>query len=184
MQNIIDLRKQPELLPPKKELLPSARKKSISEYEEAYLQWTAPEYEKQSYTTRWFLVVGGFALLLILAAILAQNYFFLAFTVLAFFVTVMYVKRIPRDITFAIAKEGIHMGHKIFLWNSIKSFWIFEKSRMRELSLETDKTLIPFIRISLLDVDTERIRGLLKKFIPEKEHREFIADEIGKNFGF
>lgn len=187
MQNTIDLRKnQPaSARDSKPEQSPPRRETAVPEEQtEALLSWTAPEFEARSYSTRWFAVMVGFALLCVIAAIIAKNYFFLAFIALAFIVIVMYAKQPPRDILFAIAKEGVYIGRKVFSWKALKSFALIEKIGQNELSLETEKMLMPYIRIPLPETDTEALRTFLKKFIPESEHHESAADEIGRNLGF
>lgn len=183
MENTIDLRKTPELPPPPKELLPPDDEYSRLE-SEAFLMWVAPEYEAVVYSRNWFIGVGAVEVVLILIAIITRNYFFLVFVALSFFVVLMFTKRTPRELTFAIAKEGVYVGRKVLAWGTLKSFWVFEKNNQKELSLETDKTLTPLVRIPIRGVGTEELREVMKKFIPEKEHQELLADEIGRSLGF
>ncbi|MBI2055960.1 MAG: hypothetical protein HYT37_01100 [Candidatus Sungbacteria bacterium] len=182
MQNTIDLRK-PTAHPSSPEES-SAQEAPVPDYAEALLSWTAPEFEKRIYTARWFFVVGGFALICIIAAIITKNYFFIVFIALSFLVTMLYTRQTPRDMAFAIAKEGVYIGRKVFLWKILKSFALMGRDGRSELSLETEKLLTPYIRIPLPEINIEELRVLLKKFIPEKEHPESAADELGKNLGF
>ncbi len=184
MENLIDLRKQPELPPPHETQSRPPSTEDHHEDVEVIMRWIAPEYEIKTYTRNWFLIASGVALLFVLIAIITQSYFFLTFVALAFLVTIMYVKRTPREITFAIAKTGVYVGRNLLPWGRIKSFWIFEYPHAKELSIETDKALIPYMKLPLGSVDATELRELMKSFLPEKEHQELVADEIGRNLGF
>lgn len=147
------------------------------------LAWTAYEYIYHEHGSSWFLITGGAAVLFIILGIITKSYFFITFVALAFLVMVLYAKRKPQEINFVIAKEGVGVGSRFYDFSGLKSFWIFAKEGEKELSLATDKTLTHFIRMPLDDVDPNKIRATLSKFLPEEEHKEFISDQVTKILG-
>ena len=146
-------------------------------------EWTAYEYAYREHGPVWFLTAGGAATLLIVVGIIAKSYFFIAFVALAFLVIVLYAKRKPQKITFAVTKDGIGAGRKFYNFSDLKSFWIFEKGGEKELSLETKKTFAPFTRLPLGNADPKKAREILSKFLPEEEHKEFVSDQVAKGLG-
>ena len=183
LPNLIDLRKTPELSPPPKssETPPPA---TLPQGVTPLLCWIAKEYEIHEYSQKYILGIGGIVLFLLIIGIVTTNYFFIVFVILAFFVIMMYGKHTPREFTFAIAEEGIYLGKKYYSWKSLKSFWIFERLNPAELSLETEAMLNPYIRIPINNEKPEKIREIMKQFLPEKEHTAFLTDEIARRIGF
>lgn len=146
-------------------------------------EWVAYEYTYREHAISWFLTIGGMATLLVIIGIIARSYFFIAFVTLAFVVIVLYAKRKPQKITFALSKEGVRAGRKFYDFSGLKSFWIFEKGEEKELSLAADKTLAPFIHLPLGDADPQKIREVLSRFLPEEEHKELISDQVARGLG-
>ena len=152
---------------------------AVSEEKEVF-SWTALEYNPQEHGSYWFLTIGGVATLLVILGIVIKSYFFIAFVALAFLVIVLYAKRAPREIYFSILSKGIQAGKKFYEFSELKSFWIFEKDDEEELSLETVKGLIPFVRLPLGKVGANKIRAVLTSFLPETEHKELFSDQVLK----
>ena len=66
----------------------------------------------------------------------------------------------------------------------ILPFWIFEKTDIKELSLETDKLLTPFIRLPLGEGNPETIKAVLEQRLLKKEHQDLVSDQIARGLGF
>ena len=147
------------------------------------IEWSALEYEKREPSVGWFLFTGGIALALVLLGILTRNYFFIALVSLAFFTLIMYIKRGPRRLEGAITQDGVYIGKRGYEFPQLKSFWIFNKPELCELSLETNITFSPFVRVPLKNTEIERLRAVLSKFLPEEEHKEFISDQLARSLG-
>lgn len=150
----------------------------------ALFSWSVPEYESREYSIHWFLIIGAIALVFVLVGIVNGNIFFAVLIGLAYAVMVLYAKRVPRDLQVTITREGMLLGTAFHPFKELQSFWIFESSDVRELSLETGHTMIPFVRIPLGNADAEKIRTCLSGFLPEKEHQELFSDVVTRSIGF
>lgn len=177
--NIVDLRKTAG---PTTIIIGDSQETPVSETQGA-IEWSTYEYEKMERGPYWFLLPGGVALIFIIFGVLARSYFFIAFVALAFTVLAIYMKREPRLLNFAITSEGVRIGKQIYDYSSLKSFWIFSKSSPKELSLETGKALVPYVKIPLGDLEPDEVRNYLLNFIKEEEHKEFISDQIARSLG-
>ena len=177
VDRIIDLRKKaiPAEGEKKKPLVPEVFR------EEVKLAWRAPEYEPKERSRAWFVFWGGVALLLVIFGVFAKSYFFMVFVMLAFLVLVAYEKKTPTEVSFSISGDGVSVGSTLYRFSDLKSFWVFEHEAIKELSLETKKTLSPYVRLPLKNMDHERIKNFLKKFLSEEEHQEFVTDKIARN---
>lgn len=146
-------------------------------------EWKTLEYEKTKKGPYWFITVSIAAAIFIIVGILSKSYFFAIFIALALIVLIMYIRRGPAEITFSITAKGIRVGKKIYTFQEIQSFWIFDEEEGTELSLETNQLLIHYIHLPLGNQDPEKLREVLRRFIPEKEHAESITDQIAKSIG-
>lgn len=155
----------------------------LTDTNDVLLEWSALEYEKRELGVGRLLLAGSIALTLVLLGIITQNYFFIAFMVLAFFTLIMYLKKEPRELEIAITPNGVYIGKRGYEFSKLKSFWIFNRPELRELSLETNITFSPFVRVPLENTDVEKLRTVLSKFLPEEEHKEFISDQIARRLG-
>jgi hypothetical protein len=178
MADIIDLRKKGQVVEAEHSVLPDPRKKELT------LQWSAREYEKKKRSTSWFIGTGAIAAVLVVFGVISKSYFFILFVALAYAVFMMYEKKMPAEFAFSISAEGVSTGSKVHAFSELTSFWIFNKrdgEEAVELSLEADKTLTPYIRLPLKNIDPERVRGFLLNYLPEKEHKEFLTDHIERS---
>ena len=147
------------------------------------IEWSAYEYEKKERGPYWFFGPGGIALALVILGIFINNYFLVAFVALAFTLLMVYMKREPRFINFALTPRGVVVENRIYEYSLVKSFWIFEKFNPRELSIETDGALNPFVRIPLADADENEVRSYLRRFVKEEEHQDSAVDQIMRVLG-
>ncbi len=157
------------------------KKPALTRHEEISFSWKAKEYERKFRSTSWHLAIGGLATALVVIGIFSGSYFFILFVALAYAVFMMYEKKMPAEMDFSVSGEGVKIGRSLHRFSELKSFWIFPDSEPQELSLETSRTLSPYLRLPLKKVDPEQIRQFLKNFLPEKEHKEFITDQIEKS---
>ena len=148
-----------------------------------YISWTAPEFIRYEKSRGWFIAIGIFGSLLIIAALFMKNYLFVLIIVLAAFLIYVQGARHPRKIKFVISDHGIEIDEKEYLWNEFKSFWIFEEPD-KILSLLTKKITQPHLPIPLGDQRAEDIKKILSRFIPERKQEETISDIIARKMKF
>ncbi|MDP3710293.1 MAG: hypothetical protein Q8R29_01045 [bacterium] len=153
------------------------------ETNDVFLRWSSYEREKLSHRPLWFLWPTVAVLVFVIFGLFAKSYFFIALVVLAFVVFAMYATREPEKFEFAVTPQGILINHKLHVFSELKSFCIFDKPAMKELSLETIKVLYPFIHIPTEGVKIAELKEVLGHFLPEKEHPIFLIDQLVKRWG-
>ncbi|HRY52893.1 MAG TPA: hypothetical protein P5089_03605 [Candidatus Portnoybacteria bacterium] len=147
--------------------------------------WTAPEFIRYEKTRTWFIVLGAITVGLLVTAILTKNYFFALLILISSFLVYIHAQKHPRKITIKITDEEIEIGNNFSLSHKeILSFWIFEDSEIKTLSLETKKILRPKITLLLENTKTNEIKESLLRFIKEKKHEESIPDIIARKLKF
>jgi len=149
------------------------------------LEWTAPEFVKYEKGKKWFVLVAIISLAIMIIAILSKNFLWVVITILIALVVYIYASKEPRKIKFSISGKGIQINQRIYRFDDLKSFWIFyEPPEIKELSLRSKKTFMPYIKIPLNKQNPTEIRRLLLKFLPEGKHRESAIDELVRKSKF
>jgi hypothetical protein len=140
-------------------------------------EWQAPEFEKKEKTNSWFIIPAIITIILGIIALITENFLFLILILLTFFVFYVYAKKEPKIIKFKINEKGIHIDDKIYLFESLRSFWIFYDPPIeKDISFKSKKATFPYIRIPIAEQNPSEIRKYLLKFLPEKKHKESLID--------
>jgi len=148
--------------------------------EEIY--WDYYEYEFQEKTADWFWIFGTIAILLIIIALILNNFLLGLIILLASFILGTYAKRPPSMITYGLSRNGVKHGETVFRYDSIKSFWINKDTK--HLYIESTRMVKPHISIPLGDTDPEIIRKKLLLIATEKEYHGSLSDYVSDFFGF
>jgi len=151
---------------------------SNSSSDEVLLDWTADEHDYSPPTLRWFYTIGAIALALILFGIFAQSYFFVAFVVLSAVLLLLYARRAPETLYFAVTRQGIGVGKSFYPYSELQNFRISDE--YNDLVLETHRYLSSQVRIPLADTTSEDIRTMLRPYLSEIEGQERLSDHIAR----
>ena len=158
-----------------KEETPKAKTESI--------EWRVPAQamSKKGYLLGFsaLLLIGAFGLIffkidMLLAALL----------ILAVIVTILNSIKKPEELKVSINPLGVAIDETERQYKEFKSFWIeYSVTGVKELSLESKKWYLPYLKISLDNQNPIEIRNLLIKFLPEKEHEKSLLEEIIRKTG-
>ncbi len=147
--------------------------------EKPLISWETPEYPAYQKSTDWYWWVGLVAVVLLGFAVWQRSFLFGVFILIAWFTTMLYAVRPPKTIRVAVTESGIAVEDTLYPWNNIKSFWIFYRPPLiRDLSLESKKTVMPYIKIPLGETDPQQIKKIISAFIPEVEQKESVIDNL------
>lgn len=145
---------------------------------EPLLSWKTPEYIEHKKGTDWYWWLSLAAVGLLIFSAYERSLLFGIFVVLGWFTIMLYSARAPEVIKITISEKGISVGNSLYPRGNIKSFWIFEKSYKKEISLELNRAFMPYLKIPLGDTDPAKAREVISKFAPEKEHQESLIDNL------
>ena len=148
----------------------------------ALLEWNAQEYSFRKKEKSWFISLVIFTTAFLIVAILAKSIMFGILTIVAGFTVGLLAKQKPRVLHFALMPTGIKIHKTVYTYETLKSFWIFYEPDifLKELSIESKKSLMPYIKIPLGNTDPNKIREILMRFLSEKKHDEPISDTIAR----
>lgn len=149
------------------------------------VRWQAPEYTYYPKSSDWYWVLGIIALALLVYAIMAGNFLFAVLILVGSFALMMYGERHPRIVTVSISGEGVRIDDRLFPYETLHSFWIFYRAGgLKELSIESEKMLMPHLKIPLGDADPTQVRSVIVEYLPEKPQEESFIETIARRIGF
>jgi len=149
------------------------------------IEWSAPEYVFYEKSSDWFWILGVITLAVFISAIFLKALLFAILVLLAGFSLALFAARRPEMINFSAGPRGVQVGDRIYDYENLKSFWIeYNPPVRKELILESKKTFMPHIAILLEDVEPDKLRNLLIRFLPEKKIEESLISTIARVLGF
>ena len=151
----------------------SPEKKMIS-----FFEWK--EEKKSQKDIKWQIGVI-FLLALIVGLFLYQKNYFGTLTMLMIIFLIFFAQKSNEEISCAILKRGFRIKNELFVWQNIKSFWIFENTS--ELSLKIKKGIVQNISVPIRKKDIKTIRNLLLRFLPEEETHTSLSEIIIRKIG-
>jgi hypothetical protein len=164
---------------PVEELLESPHDMLIEQYSRrALLHWKAPEFEKNEWDRKWYLVATLILAAIIIYALVSNNPIMAITFILIGIVGYIHLQKEPRILDFMISHEGIIASNEIYEFKSIQSFWIFYEPFIKVISLRMKGKVMPHMHIPIHDQDPAKIREELLKFIPEVEQDLTLVDNL------
>ena len=143
------------------------------------LSWEAHEYFHHKKGTDWYWWVGLVAVLLLALGIYQKSFLFCVLVLVSWFTITLYAVRPPQNVRFTITERGVLVKSILYPWQNIKSFWIFYNPPLhKELSLESKKAFMPYIKIPLGNTSPDKVRETVKKYLPEVEQQESLIDNL------
>lgn len=143
------------------------------------VSWDAPEFIYYEKTSDWYWALGIITLALFVIAVFGRNFLFGTFILLGAFTIILYASKRPRIIHIVATGAGVTIDDRLFPFEHLKSFWIFYRvGGIKELSLQSEKALVPYIKIPLGDANPNEIRDFLLQFLREKTQEESLIDII------
>lgn len=151
---------------------------------EALISWNAPEHIHTEKRSDWYWAVGIITLALAAAAVIFGNIIVAVFIVVAATALVVHASQPAREIHHEINDRGIVIDDALYPFLTLESFWIPHDEFPPKIILKSRKTFTPYIIVYIDEVDPEKIREILLKYIAETEHRESILKHLLERFGF
>ncbi len=142
----------------------------------ALTSWKVKEFNKRPRELKFYLIFYLILFFLTIYGLITNNLLLSILIILFGFTFFLFEKKEPKNMTFAITKEGILLHDHLHSYKSLKSFWIdYEPQGIQEISFKTSQIFNPYIKVSLEKNNPTKIRKLLIKFLPEEKHTSNLA---------
>ncbi len=144
---------------------------------EALISWKVKEFNKIPKSFKFYLIFYLLLIILVIYGLMTNNLLLSILIILFGFAFFVFEKKEPRDMNFAITKDGILLHDHLHYYSSLKSFWIeYESQGIQELSFKTNQFFNPYIKIPLENgTNPSELRKILIKFLPEEKHTSNLA---------
>ena len=149
------------------------------------VSWQAPEYSQPQNSYERAVLAGIIAAGFFAGSLIIKNYLLAVIVFLVYAILYIYSVRKPLMINFALTSRGIKIGSRLYEFEDLKSFWIFyDPPHQKELSIESKKVIMPYVKIPISDVKPAELRRQLIKYLPEKKHEESLTDILARRLGY
>lgn len=133
----------------------------------------------------WLIIFIAAGLGLLVFGFIQKNFIFIILTILLIFVIYQFSRPREKSDHFRINEQGVSINRTFYPYDFLKSFWIFYEPGVRkELSIESKKTIMPYIKMPLTDQDPNQIRNILLQYLPEVQQEDSLIDIIAHRLKF
>jgi len=141
--------------------------------------WSLAEEESPLFGSKGLFAGIVAAFILIIAYSLVTDSPIMAITFILIGMTGYLLLNQPLSSTeYMITEKGISVGREFYDYRSISSFWIVEGHPQfpKHLILDIAGILTPRVHIPLAGNDTEILRNVLARYVPEEEYEPNLVD--------
>jgi hypothetical protein len=154
------------------------------EQQKPQISWQAPSFyfkaeKKYLYLTILGLALSGGALLFFNKDTLTA-----IFLILSSLVLILHSTKKPEIYRITLNQRGLAINEAMYYYKDLKSFWIhYNPGNIKELSIESKRWYMPYIRVSIEKENPLDIRSFLVGFLPEREQEQSLIDIISRTIG-
>lgn len=159
--------------------------KNTHAYDNAILNWRAPEYVHHEKSILWFIIAGVIAAGFVVYDLMSGGWSF-SIAIIVFCGTYyLFYRHSPNIVEVKISKMGIKIGRHCFPYSHLKSFWIvYDPPFVKKLYFRMSSKFKPDISIALEEfTDPTELRTVLSSHLTEnKGQHEPLADTLVRVF--
>ncbi|HEY4494762.1 MAG TPA: hypothetical protein VJC02_01515 [Candidatus Paceibacterota bacterium] len=148
------------------------------------ISWDAPEHHHTEKNNDWYWAVGIITFTSTALAFIFGNVMFGILIIIGVFSLLVHAAKKPDMVHVEINDRGIVVDKTLYTFLNLESFWIDAHVEPAKIILKSTKTFMPYVTIYITDVDKEKVREILLKYIAETEHSEPLSQIILERFGF
>lgn len=143
------------------------------------VSWSASEFISHDKSAGWYgLLTSG-------AIVLAAGIFFLTKDKISSSVIVIvaiafgiFAARKPRELTYSVDDQGVHIGEKFYSYNAFRSFSVVQEEAVESIWFSPLKRFMPMISIYFDPADGEKIVDVLSQYLPLENHQLDSVDRL------
>jgi len=146
-----------------------------------YLSWTTLPYEQTWTTGQVTIFTAGIGALAALVWYLQRDLVFTALLLVVAVSLIFLSRRKHKPLAVKLTTHSITVDDAEYKLRDIKSFWIdYTSTGIKELSLETNRWYLTYLKIPLADQDPLAVRDSLILQVPEQEHQISLIEAVAR----
>ena len=138
------------------------------------IHWRAVEFHYHAKDALWPVAVIGGASLIALFALWQKNILFFIFTLIAAALMLVWGRRHPRHLRFALDERGLWIEEKLHPYKRFTGFALHENS----LQMHAASRITPLLTVVIPAHKERDIREYLLAFLPEVEYTESVTEAL------
>lgn len=150
--------------------------------------WETPEFERKEKRRDWYWIVGIAGVVLIVIAIILNNYLFAFLIGIGTFLMIQMSNNEPLLLDIQISRRGIKIHEDFYSFETISAFWITENKKKESVLIlfieEKANSPLVSIIIDKYSIDPIELRDFLFEFLEEQEMTESLTERIINRIGF
>ena len=148
--------------------------------QEELLRFKSIPYVSKHKSVDWFWILGFIVVLSSGLAWYLGNLAFASVILIGGIVVGLYANDHIEERTYTITTKGIKMDDELFLYEEIKSFWVFTEGlpHKNQLLLTLKRSFFVHTSIALGDTDPDKVRLVLRKYVLEKRQLPALSDAV------
>jgi len=151
---------------------------------EPLISWTTKEHFASQKSNDWYWSVGIITLTLAIISFFMDNIVASILVIVAGFTLVLHVSLGARDVYCEINDRGIIYDKHFYPFLNLDSFCVPHDETPPRLLLKSNGSLAPLVVIYIDEVDPEKVREIMLKYIAEVEMRESLPKKFLEWLGF
>jgi hypothetical protein len=133
------------------------------------LTWDAPSRPFRKKNRSYYSTIAILVVLLILIALLAQEFLLIGVLLALAFVTYVLAFVPPNDVQYKVSTQGITIGDHFYFWHELDSFWFKQKEGANVLFIQTHLRFPGQLMLVLGSMGEEEAKKVVARFLPFHE---------------
>lgn len=148
------------------------------------ITWQASEYVHHEKDMSWFIIASIVTLALTAAALLFRQWTFAVLVVVMGAALIVYGRRPPRILHYAIGPRGIAVEQKEYNYEEFRAFGILQDGPLYSILLFPRKRFMPAVTMYFPDTEGERIVDALGAHLPAEPVELELIDKVTRKLRF
>lgn len=154
------------------------------EPETLLLSWSAPEFVSTSKPKGWYVLIYGFFGVLIILAIIFQQWFSIPLSIVMAITITVFANRKPKNQVYSISNYGIHIGDKQQEFDHFKAFFVSDDYGQKVFDFVPVKRFEPLVSVPVNADNLDAATELISRILPETTPRVDPIDKLFKYLRF
>jgi len=158
---------------------PSAEQEDYDASDDQPVTWVAHEYIHQEKGTTWFIIFAiVIVVFLAISIFLMKSWSFAALLAVITVVVIVYSRRPPRELTYALNDDGLLIDQKLHRFEDFKSFGVIRDGEEFSVMLIPTQRFQPGVTVYFPEEAGEDIVDMLGSRLPMKDLKLDAVDRL------
>jgi hypothetical protein len=151
------------------------------------ISWQAPEHNHWGdKTADWFWGLWIVSIGAIILSFYFGNILFGIIIILFAITSALHANKQPAIFDFEINRQGVKIGHVLFPYHNLDTFWVQDTEDDDVIIFRTKKSVQPFLLLPFdsTEIDAEELRDYLLDYMDEEKMEEPLLQKFMEFLGF